>query len=101
MPDHEQELAISILAYMTTWCPDCLDAHKVLKRSGLPFKLVDVETVPGAETEMLAAANGVRKVPTILIERCGKRIVLIEPGADELAAALQDMKGAANTSSPV
>ena len=30
---------------MTTWCPDCLDAQKVLKRSGLEFKMIDVEAV--------------------------------------------------------
>src|ERR1700722_5463122 len=56
LDDHEHESAVSILAYMTTWCPDCLDAQKVLKRSGLPYTLVDVESVPGAEMAMLEAA---------------------------------------------
>lgn len=77
---------------MTTWCPDCIDAQKVLKRSGLPFKMVDVESVPGAESEMRIAANGVRKVPTILIEGPSMRQVLVEPAADELEEALDRLK---------
>lgn len=77
-----------ILAYMTTWCPDCVEAHKLLKRSGLPFTLIDVESVPGAEIEMLKAANGVRKVPTILIDGPKHREVLVEPAPELLMEAL-------------
>lgn len=77
---------------MTTWCPDCVDAHKVLKRSGLPFTLIDVESVPGAEGEMIKAANGTRKVPTILIQHLSHLQVLIEPAAEELQEALKQLK---------
>jgi glutaredoxin len=82
----------TILAYTTSWCPDCADAHKVLKRSGLPFSVVDVELVPGAEEAMIEAAQGVRKVPTILIDSPLDRKVLIEPSDKELSDALQELK---------
>ncbi len=77
---------------MTSWCPDCLDAQKVLKRSGLAYKVIDVEAVASAEMEMIEAAGGVRKVPTIVIEAGDSRTVLIEPADADLNDALKEAK---------
>ena len=85
-------VSISIVAYMTTWCPDCLDAQKVLKRSGLAYTMIDVEAVASAEKEMIEAAGGVRKVPTIIIEAGDSRRVLIEPADADLKDALKEAK---------
>jgi len=90
---------VSILAYMTDWCPDCRDAHDVLRRSGLSFQMVNVETAPNAERDMIQLAEGIRKVPTILIEAGPHRKVLVEPGVEDLRAALREAKLAATQQS--
>ncbi len=66
----------------------------------MPFTLVDVESVPGAERDMISVANGVRKVPTIVIDALdtkamripAQRYVLVEPSGDELTEALRRLK---------
>jgi glutaredoxin len=61
----------------------------------LPFTVVDVESVAGAEDEMIALSNGVRKVPTIVIDCPSEdRQVLVEPYPEELAEALRMLQAA-------
>ena len=90
-------MPLHVLAYMTNWCPDCSRSRRVLQRSGVSFNEIDIDHAAGAETAMREANGGSGKVPTLLIERDGERIVLIEPTDRELTEALQKMQGAVET----
>lgn len=82
-------MSVTIIAYITHWCPDCVRSRRVLQRSGLPFVEIDIEKTPSAEDAMRAINGGSGKVPTILIESAAGRRVLIEPGDHELTDALR------------
>ena len=82
-------MAVTIIAYITHWCPDCVRSRRVLQRSGLPFVEIDIEKTPSAEDAMRAINGDSGKVPTILIESAAGRRVLIEPGDHELSDALR------------
>lgn len=82
-------MAVTIIAYITHWCPDCVRSRRVLQRAGLPFVEIDIEKTPSAEDAMRAINGGSGKVPTILIESPAGRQVLIEPGDGELSDALR------------
>lgn len=82
-------MAVTIIAYITNWCPDCVRSRRVLQRAGLPFVEIDIEKTPSAEDAMRAVNGGSGKVPTILIESPVGRRVLIEPSDDELTEALR------------
>ncbi len=75
---------------MTDWCPDCMRAKRVLKQSGLPYEVIDIEKSPGAEEAMRSLNGGSGKIPTIVIQSDTGQLVLIEPGDEELRNALQD-----------
>jgi mycoredoxin len=76
-----------VVAYTTSWCPDCTRSKRVLQRAGVAYEEIDIEEVKGAEDEMRARNGGSGKVPTIFV---GDRI-LIEPSDAELKEALQEL----------
>src|ERR1051326_4131731 len=80
---------VKIVAYITTWCPDCSRSRRVLQRMGVVFAEIDTERIPGSEDAMRAINGGSGKVPTILIEGPGGRAILVEPGDRELADAVR------------
>jgi len=82
-------LPVTIVAYITHWCPDCVRSRRVLQRFGLPFVEIDIEKTPSAEDAMRAINGGSGKVPTILIDSDAGRCVLIEPDDHELSDALR------------
>ena len=88
-------MSLHVLAYMTNWCPDCTRSRRTLQRSGVAFNEIDIDSAAGAEAAMREANGGSGKVPTLIVERDGERLVLIEPTDRELAAALQKMQGEA------
>ena len=82
-------MAVTVTAYITSWCPDCTRSRRVLQRAGIPFKEIDIEAVQGAEETMRALNGGSGKVPTILIESPEDRMVLVEPDDRQLTDALR------------
>jgi glutaredoxin len=70
-----------VVAYTTSWCPDCHRAKRILKQLGVAFQEIDIEEVEGAEAKMRRRNGGSGKVPTIFI---GEDVVLIEPSDSEL-----------------
>ncbi len=82
-------MALTIVAYITGWCPDCTRSRRILQRSGLPYIEIDIEKTPSAEAAMREINGGSGKVPTVLIESDASRSVLVEPGDRELSDALQ------------
>ncbi len=73
-----------VLAYTTSWCPDCRRSKRVMTRLGVAFTEIDIEEEAGAEECMRAANGGSGKVPTIVIGDC----VLVEPTDEALEEAL-------------
>jgi glutaredoxin len=58
----------SITMYTTGWCPDCRRAKSFMKERGIPFREVDIEQDDSAESVVISANNGKRKVPTFEVE---------------------------------
>jgi glutaredoxin 3 len=55
-----------IVVYSKGWCPYCTRAKQLLSSKGVEFEEIDVESVPGAFTEM-TTRSGRRTVPQIFI----------------------------------
>lgn len=90
MPQEQLEKPpIKVIAYITSWCPDCIRSRRVLQRMGIAFVEIDIERVAGSEETMKALNGGSGKVPTILIDTEQGRKILIEPGDPELITALK------------
>ena len=70
---------ITIVAFVTTWCPDCSRTLRTLTRNSIPYEAIDIEAGPGAEETMKSLNGGSGKVPTLIIESQEGRTVLIEP----------------------
>lgn len=83
-------MSVTIVAYVTKWCPDCARSRRVLQRSGVAFEEIDIEKTPSAEEAMRALNGGSGKVPTILIDSPQGRVALIEPSDQELSDALRN-----------
>ncbi len=79
---------MTVVAFVTSWCPDCMRAKRILKKSGLAYEEIDIEKISGSEEAMRGLNGGSGKVPTIVIQRDSGRQVLIEPADEELKAAL-------------
>ena len=69
----------AVIMYTMDWCSYYARARDLLQRKGIAFTEIDVETVPGARSDMVARGGGVT-VPQIFI---GGRCV---GGSDELYA---------------
>lgn len=84
-----RELSVTVVAYMTKWCPDCTRARRVFQRFGVSFEEIDIESAPGMEDVMRAINGGSGKVPTILLQSDTARHILVEPGDQELTDLLR------------
>jgi mycoredoxin len=73
--------------YSTTWCGDCHRAKRVFDELDTPYKNINIETEPGAATDMMRLNGGRQSVPTILFPEGS---VLIEPSNSELIRHLKD-----------
>ena len=65
-----------VTMYTTRWCPDCRRAKSFLKQRGVDYHEVNIEEDPSAESIVIRANNGKRKVPTLKI---GERYVACSP----------------------
>jgi glutaredoxin 3 len=68
----------AVVMYAKSWCPYCERARALLKRKGVTFQEIDIETQPGQREDMIRRAAGQYTVPQIFI---GERHV---GGSDEL-----------------
>ena len=80
---------ITIVAFVTSWCPDCSRTLRTLARNSVPYNAIDIETVPGAEATMKSMNGGSGKVPTLIIDTQEGRTVLIEPSDRALLKAVK------------
>ena len=81
MSDPKPEITV----YATRWCGDCMMAKHVLKKQGVPFRLIDIDDDPTAADVVQRINGGMKTVPTILFPDGS---VLVEPGRRQLEAAL-------------
>jgi mycoredoxin len=75
----------AVTVYSTSWCPDCRTSKRFLINKGIPFTEIDIEERPEAAEVVRKLNNGMRRVPTILIEGGP---TLVEPSDRELGQAL-------------
>lgn len=54
-----------VTIYCTMWCADCRRAKRFLREWGIAFREINIDDMPEAESIVLRANNGRRKVPTI------------------------------------
>jgi glutaredoxin 3 len=52
--------------YMTSWCPYCARAHRLLASKGVTVEEIDIEALPEARAQMVAR-SGQHTVPQIFI----------------------------------
>jgi glutaredoxin 3 len=52
--------------YMTSWCPYCEYARRLLESKGVAFEAIDIEDEPERRAEMIAR-SGRRTVPQVFI----------------------------------
>jgi mycoredoxin len=75
----------NVTVYTTSWCPDCRASKRFLASNGIPFTELDIEQNPESAEVVVKLNNGMRRVPTIVIE---DGPVLVEPSDRELGRAL-------------
>ncbi len=83
-------MSVSVIAYITNWCPDCTRSRRVLQRLRVPFVEIDIEQTADAEDAMRALNGNSGKIPTLVIEGAQGRKVLVEPTDRELTQALRE-----------
>ena len=74
-----------VTMYTTSWCPDCRASKRFLTQNGVPFTEIDIEDQPQTAEIVRRINNGMRKVPTVVIEGGP---TLVEPSDRELGQAL-------------
>lgn len=74
-----------IIFYGATWCPDCRRSEAFFNKHDIDFKKIDISSDPQAAQEVEKLNNGMRSIPTIILDD-GKK--LVEPSNQELAQAL-------------
>jgi glutaredoxin 3 len=58
--------AVKVQMYVTSWCPYCERARRLLRDKQVDFEEIDVDERPGAHEEM-TARSGRQTVPQIFI----------------------------------
>jgi mycoredoxin len=74
-----------ITMYSTSWCGDCRASRQFMLRNGVPFTEYDIEEDPSKAETVVKLNDGMRRVPTIIIEGGP---TLVEPINAELGRAL-------------
>jgi glutaredoxin-like protein len=75
-------LASKILVYGADWCGDCLRAKRFLDRHAIAYQWIDIENDIAAERIVRNFNNGMRIIPTIVLEDGS---LMIEPTNMQLA----------------
>jgi len=68
---------MELLVYSANWCRDCREAKRFLAQHNIPFKEIDIETIPGAADEVMRNV-GKRAIPQFVID--GKWVQPYRPG---------------------
>jgi glutaredoxin len=74
-----------VTIYTTSWCPDCKASKRFMNLHGVPYTEFDIEADPSKAEDVVRLNNGLRRVPTIVIDGGP---TLAEPSDRELGKAL-------------
>lgn len=58
---------MDLIVYSAVWCPDCREAKRFLAKHNIPYKEIDVLTMPGA-IEEIVKRTGKRAIPQFVID---------------------------------
>lgn len=74
-----------VIVYGAMWCGDCVRSKALLDRVSVPYTWIDTDAEPGAVEAIIAANDGRRSIPVIVLPDGSH---LTEPSDPELRAAL-------------
>ena len=74
-----------IVVYGADWCGDCVRAKRLLDRTGVAYRWIDVDVVAGAAQEA-RRLSGRTNIPVVVMPGGD---ILVEPSDPELEAALE------------
>ena len=81
---------MELIVYSSAWCRDCREAKMFLAKHKIPYKEIDIETVPGAAQEVIAN-TGKRAIPQFVIN--GKWVQPYVPGEGFLYEEMSELLG--------
>jgi len=74
--------------YSTTWCADCLRTKFLLKRLGVKYINIDIESDEKGMEFVMKVNNGNQSVPVVLFP---DNTTLTEPSDEELQTKLESL----------
>jgi mycoredoxin len=74
-----------VVVYGAMWCGDCVRSKAMLERNGVAFTWIDTDAEEGAIDLVIAANEGRRSIPVIVLPDGSH---LTEPSDPDLRAAL-------------
>jgi glutaredoxin len=81
---------MSLLVYSAPWCHDCREAKRFLDKNAIPYREIDIETIPGAADEVIRN-TGKRAIPQFVID--GKWVQPYRPGEGFLYEEMSELLG--------
>ena len=81
---------MDLLVYTSAWCPDCRVAKRFLDKHQIPYKEIDIESVPGAAAEVIRQ-TGKRAIPQFVID--GTWVQPYRPGKGFLYEEMSKLLG--------
>jgi glutaredoxin len=81
---------MDILVYSASWCRDCREAKRFLDKHSIPYKEIDIESVPGAADAVIENV-GKRAIPQFVID--GKWVQPYKPGRGFLHDEMSELFG--------
>lgn len=81
---------MDLTVYTAFWCRDCREAKNFLNKHNIPFKEVDIETIPGACDELMKNV-GKRAIPQFVID--GKWVQPYRVGKGFLHEEMSELLG--------
>ena len=87
---------MDVIVYSSPWCPDCRQAKRFLERFKIPYREVDIESVPGAAEEVIRQ-TGKRAIPQFVID--GEWVQPYRPGEGFLYEEMVERFGVGNPES--
>jgi len=87
---------MDVVVYSAPWCPDCRQAKRFLDRFKIPYREIDIESVPGAAEEVIRQ-TGKRAIPQFVID--GQWVQPYRPGEGFLYEEMVERFGVGNPES--
>jgi len=87
---------MDVIVYSAPWCPDCRQAKRFLDRFKIPYREIDIESVPGAAEEVIRQ-TGKRAIPQFVID--GQWVQPYRPGEGFLYEEMVERFGVGNPES--